>query len=383
MKSEMAPIFSRAERIALRAAVAMGVAVFAVGLVLEPSTAWRSLQFAAVYFVSVAVMAGGFLAIQALTFAVWPAVFRRVAESVLSCLPVGAVLMFVLFAGLGSVFPWAGGSESDPVLQSRSAWMNPAGLMLRTVLFLGLWIAFGEFLRRGAFLPASPDRPAPRSVRAVLFTLVLAITFSLFSIDWLMSVEPHWYSTLYPWYVMSSAFVGALAHLTLTVIVLRRRERLPEVNEQHLHDLGSYLFAFSLFWGYLAFSQYMLIWYANLPEEAVHYELRDGFWKGPEVVNLFVNLVLPFVLLSRAAKRSAKVLGAVCAVLVLGHGLDFLLLVMPAGGPLDGVGIAIAAGVALGVGALFILTLEHRLKQRPLVPEEDPRLRESMSHHAG
>lgn len=383
MKPSFEPVFSHAERIALRAGVAVGGVAFVTGLAIDAPTAWRSLHFAAVYFVSISVMAGGFLAIQTLTHAVWPAVLRRVAESMLTCLPIGAMLLVILFAGMRWIFPWTDTAHHDPILEAKAAWLNRTGVMLRTIVFLGIWIGLGEALRRGSFLPASPNRPAPRTIRAVLFTLVVAITFSLFSVDWLMSVEPHWYSTLYPWYVMSSAFAGMLAHLTLAALVLRARERLTQINESHLHDLGHYIFAFSLFWGYLAFSQYMLIWYANLPEEAAHYELRDGFWKAPEVVNALVNLALPFALLSRAAKRNAKVLGTICAALVIGHGLDFLLLTMPAGGPLEAAGVVICAAVALGVGALYLLTLENRLRQRPLVPEEDPRLPESMSHRAG
>jgi hypothetical protein len=221
--------------------------------------------------------------------------------------------------------------------------------------------------------------------RAAVFTLVFAPTFSLASVDWLMSVEPHWMSTLYPWYVFATAFTGGLAVLAGLVLLAAWRGKLPGLSAHHLHDLGKLVFAFSFFWGYLWFCQYMLIWYANIPEEVTHYLARTrGPWFAPFAVNPLVNLVVPFlVLLPAQMKRSVPVLAAASALVAAGHWLDVHLLVMPALFA-DGPALTLLdLGVAGGFAGAFLLAIHHRLESGPVVAREDPFLAESLAGHAG
>jgi hypothetical protein len=198
-----------------------------------------------------------------------------------------------------------------------------------------------------------------------------------------MSLDPHWASTIFAVYVFAGVLVSGLAALTLIVLLLRARGPLHDfVGAAHLHDLGKLLFAFSTFWAYIWFSQYLLIWYSNLPDEVTHYVRRTGNqWAPLFFLNLGLNWVVPFVvLLSRAAKRSPRVLGAVCLVILLGPWLDLYLLIMPeildapAFGPLEVV-------IPVGYAALFFYLTSRALGQASLIPLHDPYLEVSLSHH--
>lgn len=209
----------------------------------------------------------------------------------------------------------------------------------------------------------------------------MAATFTVVVIDWLMSLEPHWLSTLYPWYVFAGSLAGGTAVLTLFVLALASRGTLP-VNPHHLHDLGKYVFAFSCFWGYLWYSQYMLIWYSNLPEETSHYVLRlSPVWKPWFLANLFINCAAPFLLLLPAAwKKSRRLLALACIVVAFGHWMDVLLLVVPAvcpEGPLLGIA---EVGGGVGFAGLFVLVVDAALRRAPMVPLRDPYIIESLHH---
>ncbi|RME44596.1 MAG: quinol:cytochrome C oxidoreductase, partial [Deltaproteobacteria bacterium] len=195
--------------------------------------------------------------------------------------------------------------------------------------------------------------------------------------------EPHWYSTIFPWYVISSVFVSGVALLTLILLWMRRGGRFVEVNAHHLHDLGKYVFAFSFFWGYIWFSQFLLIWYTNIGEEAVYYatRMREG-WYPLFLLDVGVNFLLPFaILLPAKTKQNPTVLGGVSLLVLLGHWLDFYLLVMPAtmkGAPVFG---WIEVAIFLGVGALFLLFCDRGLRRAALLPSKDPLFAESVHHH--
>jgi hypothetical protein len=228
----------------------------------------------------------------------------------------------------------------------------------------------------------APARHQRLITHAAVFVVVFAVTFALGSVDWLMSLDPHWSSTVFAIYVFAGLLVSGLAALTLFAIVLRALGPLGGVVKRaHLHDLGKLLLAFSTFWAYIWLSQYLLIWYGNLPEEVTYYMRRtDAPWMRLFLLNLFVNWVVPFlVLLPRAAKRSARVLAAVCVVLLAGHWLDLYLVIMPEtwSGPMAG---PLEAMIPLGYAGLFFSIVARALTQAPLVPRHDPYLEESLRH---
>jgi len=218
-----------------------------------------------------------------------------------------------------------------------------------------------------------------------LFLIFFAYSYSFFSFDMIMSLEPHWFSTIFGIYTFSGLFVNILAVSTLTIILLKEQGYLAhEINENHYHDLGKLLFGFSTFWAYIWFSQYVLIWYANIPEETVYFYLREhNTWDWLFYANLFINWLIPFfALMTRESKRRSFILKRVCIVLIIGHWLDLYVMIAPPifkhahveNPMIDWIEI----GMALGFGALFILVLSRRLSKRKLIPANDLYLEEGI-----
>jgi hypothetical protein len=268
---------------------------------------------------------------------------------------------------------------------AKAAYLSTPYVFVRMALVLTIWVTLARAIRKTSLRQDEDPVPAhhQRLVRfSAFFVVGFALTFALGSVDWLMSLDPHWYSTIYAVYLFAGVLVSGLAALTLIVLMLRALGPLRDiVGPAHLHDLGKLLFAFSTFWAYIWFSQYLLIWYSNLPEEVTHYVRRTGDnWITLFFLNLGMNWVVPFVvLLPRAAKRHPQVLAAVCVVLLLGHWLDLYLLIMPeifdapAFGPLEVL-------IPLGYSALFAYLTSRALAEAPVVPLHDPYLEESLSH---
>jgi hypothetical protein len=300
-------------------------------------------------------------------------------------LPVVALLVLGLFFGRHALYPWAnpGALEHDPLPPGKAFYLSTPMVFARMVAVLAAWVLLARALRR-ASLRQDQDPTLDQHRRLIrysaAFVVVFAVSFSVASVDWLMSLDPHWYSTIYAVYLFAGLLLSGLAVLTLIVLVLRRMGPLAGVvNEEHLHDLGKLLFAFSTFWAYIWVSQYLLIWYGNLPEEVTHYLRRTrGPWSTLFFLNLIVNWAIPFlVLMPRAAKRHAGVLAGVCVLLLLGHWLDLYLLVMPErlGAPNLGV---LEVLVALGYAGLFFVLTSRALAEAPLLPRHDPYLQESL-----
>jgi hypothetical protein len=340
----------------LTGAALAGAAAFLGAVAFFPRRAWADLLLANFYFLGVSLFAAVFLAIQALTTAHWHESFRRIFSSMTSYIPVGAALTGVLLFGTRALYFWAGPqSGADVFVSRRSAYLNPAFFALRAAFYLAVWY----FSARAVVKPRVPHRKGPAAAFLVLF----ALTFTLASIDWLMTLQPHWASTIFPWYVFGGAFINGLAVTALFLVLLRRRGEFAAVTENQRHDLGKYVFAFSFFWGYLWFSQYMLIWYTDLPEEIKFFAVQlTPAWKNLFWSNVLINFAAPcLLLLTAAAKKNEKVLLAAGAFLVLGHWLDLYLLIMP---PVLGVQPQIGwpeIGIFVGVAALFLRRFEGSL----------------------
>ncbi len=385
--SEREGIFRPDQRTVLRLCIAAGLAAFAVGLWRAPHRAWAGLLLGNFYFLSLALAGAVFLAVQYAAGAGWFALLKRIPEAMTAYLPVGAGLVGLLgLCGLRDLYVWANPAtaSNDPILLAKAAFLNVPGYLLTAAVCLLLW----HFLIRGlvANSQAQDDNgdlayTAKNARLSCIFLVVFALTFSLVSMQWLMSLEPHWYSTIYPWYLFGGIFVNAVAVMTLLLLLLRHRGLLPEVRAGHLHDLGEYLFAFSALWAYLWFSQYLLIWYSNIPEETVHYAARFGpgwnilFWANP-----VVNFIVPFILLlEERSKKDERRLLAATLVLIAGHWLDLYLLVFPAILPRPLLGF-IELGMFLGLAAAFLLRFDQAFRRAPPIPSRDPFLGESLHH---
>ncbi len=285
-----------------------------------------------------------FIGLQHLTRSVWSVVMRRTAEVFVSpmwllgilFLP---VLLFVLMPHTFPVFPWADAEyvAHDALLSGKQPYLNTPFFIARAVAYFAIWIGFARYFVNTSL---AQDRghggiEASLGVRkwSAPFMLLFAVSATFASFDWLMSLDPHWFSTIFGVYVFSGMVLAAVAVITITTVKLRESGRLGAgvVTGDHLYSLGALLFAFSCFWAYIAFSQYMLIWYANIPEETPYmvHRLRGG-WLGVSVALALARFVVPFLLLlSRHAKTNPRIL-LIAAVLILGGQLlDLYWLIMP------------------------------------------------------
>ena len=349
---------------------------------------WADLLVDDVFFLSLALAGALFLAIQYLSRAGWWVAIRRVPEAMMACVPLAGGLILALYFGLPDLYPWArpAAVARDPLLAGKSGYLNPGGFAARAFLFVALWSLLAFLLRRASIAQdRAPDLAHHRRLvrLSAAFILVFAVSFSLASFEWLMSLDPHWYSTIFAVYTFAGLLLAGIAAITVAVVLLAGRGPLAGlVNASHLHDLGKLLFAFSIFWAYIWVSQYLLIWYSNIPEEVTFYAARlAGGFRLPFFLVLAMEWIVPFVvLMPRAAKRNPKVLLGVSALILGGHWLDLYLLVAPpvlAGMRLGLTEVLLAAGY----GAIFLFVAARALARAPLLPRNDPFFAESLRHH--
>ena len=363
----------------------IGVATLLAGVLITPQRTWANFLLVSFLLVCIGLAGTIFIALTNVIGAAWSVAFRRVPEAMTAALPLGAAGLFISFLFHASLYPWV--AEHDTLTGFRHLWLDYRFFLVRAVVYIAAWLWFSGAIVRNSRLQ-DVDGNADHSVRnsrlSAAFLVVFAITFWLASFDWIMSLEPEWSSTMFGIYNFAGMFLGGIAVMTLLVIWLERLGPLSGVvNEEHLHDLGKMLFAFSTFWMYIWFSQYMLIWYAHLPEETVYFAERlHGNWQPLFILNLFLNWVVPFVvLMNRPAKRSRSVLAKVALVVLLGRWLDLYLMIMP---PVDGrwprIGVWEIGTIAGGV-ALFLTVFARAFRRESAVPIRDPNLLESMHYH--
>jgi len=322
------------------------------------------------------------------TSASWSVVLRRIPEAMASTLPLAAVLSLAVLALIPTLYEWshADAVAADPLLQQKSVWLNPTFFAGRTVFCGLLWLLFGAILVSGPRRREASGNAGKRRVAASgIFLALFAISFSVLTFDWIMSLEPHWFSTMFAVYNFAGLFLGGMAVVTLFVIVLRRTGHLDGiVTENHLHDLGKLMFSFSTFWAYIWFCQYMLIWYANIPEETSHFVTRQAdSWNVVFLTNVCVNWAIPFfVLLPRGAKRRETTLLAIAILLIVGRWLDLYLMILP---PFLGeephLGIWEILPVVSALSFFALAFFRALGKASILPPRSDPYLEESLHLH--
>ena len=377
----------RKTEIILLFAAAAGIGSLLLGIFRSPERAWANVLLNNYYFLSLALAGIIWVAIQYVSNAGWGTAVRRIPESMTAFLPVGAVFMFPLYFGMHSLYEWTHESAvaGSALLQYKEIYLNVPFFFIRMVVFMVLWLWFTRAIIRNSQLQDSSGglELFRKNVRlSAAFLFLFSLTFILASFDWIMSLEPEWFSTMFPVYTFSGLFLNGIAAITLIVILLRRAGLLPMVNENHLNDLGRLLFAFSVFWGYIWFSQYALIWYANISEEAAYFVRRTGEgWNYLFYLPMILNWLIPFTaLVTRRAKRSERLLFRVCIVIMAGHWLDLYLMIMPVFEITPRFGLDEILSFA-GYSALFTLVLLGRLKRIRLVPVKDPYLEESLTLH--
>lgn len=376
--------------------VIIGFFVYGGGDEHQVARLWAALLHNSVYFLLVVNAAMFFICATTLAMGGWQMSFRRVTEAIsVAVIPVGIIALIILlalvFGHQHHLYHWLT-PEGDKILEGKSGFLNPTFFTIWTLLSIGLWIVLGMKMRSlSQELDARPldvqegkryvfKTTVWASLYIIWFALTVASTTPWL---WLMSIDAHWYSTMYSWYTFASSFVAGIALITLFVIYMKNRGYLELVNEEHLHDLGKFMFAFSIFWTYLWFSQFMLIWYANIPEETVYFKPRvQGVYKGIFWLNLIINFLAPLlILMRRNSKRNYTTMTFMAVFILFGHWLDFYQMVF-AGPFSDHVQLGLLDfGIAAGFIGIIMFTTGRELSKRSLFVKNHPFFKETIIHH--
>jgi hypothetical protein len=372
------------------ALIVLGLAAAVKGILVAPARAWSNILVDGFYVLSISVSGLFFITATRLANARWSAALRRIPEASALVLPVASLLMLpiMLFSSARqTLFPWSrpGAFNYTPALGSviggKAQYLAPSFVYPRVVIVLGGFVLFAWLFRRASLAQDRTPGGAIRfhqrlNVYSGMYLIFFVLGLSTLAFDWIASLDPSWFSTMFAVYVFAGTFVSGNALVALTSAHLKRGGLLHEsvgVGEAQLHDLGKMMFAFSIFWAYIWVSQYLLIWYGNIPEEVSHFVSRtNGTWVVLFGINVIINWVIPFLaLMSVGAKKDPRRLMLIAGVLLVGHWLDLYLLVVPAVSPEPHLGLYELL-IAGGYGGLFYLLFRWNLAGAPLVPLNDP-----------
>ncbi len=382
----------------------VGALLFALGVISNmgadygATRIWTTLMHNSYFFLGLGLAATFYVTAQTVGYSGWVILISRIPEAMGRVIPFFAVILLLVFVfGWRSIYEWAhiGIEETDELIAGKKPFLNGTFFFGATVVYLVLWSLLSWMFRKNSFendKDPGIHRYKRSKVIAMIFLFVFAISSSTALWHWFMSIDPHWFSTLYGWYCFISIFVAAIATTLLIVLTLRSQGYLKNITTDHLHDLGKWMFAFSVAWAYLWFSQFMLIWYGNIPEETLYFCERFEHYKILFFLNFMINFPLPFlVLMTARAKRNPNAIGFIAVMVIIGHWLDFYLLAMPGAiksahyfdhghqvlnlgfGPLE-------IGVPIMFAGAFIFIVFSTLAKHSLVPVNHPFLRQSVEH---
>lgn len=365
----------------------LGVVGLVVGFMTDPSRTWANILFSNYYFLSLAIGAAFFFSLQYITQSGWSAMFRRVPEAVMQFIPFAALIMLILYFGLHDIYHWSheDAVAHDKLLAHKAPFLNVPFFMIRILIYCIPWILLVRHLRK---LSLQEDQLGGLTnfekieFWSKVFIFVLALTFSMASFDWIMSIDAHWYSTIYAFKNFAAAFYHGTALVAMIVIILHKKGYYKELNTSHLLDFSRYMFGLSIIWGYLYFSQFALIWFGNIPEETAYYAMRwDNGWLIFFVLNFVLNWFIPFIgLLPQKLDRNINFVFFITIVLLFGLFTDIFEQVMPLITTTPKIGI-IEIGIFAGLAGLFIFVVIKALVKAPLIPKNHPYLDESIHHH--
>lgn len=365
----------------------IGLITFILGFAKNPERLWTSYLTAFFYFASLAAGAMFFIAINYAAKAGWSASIRRFAEAMTSFIPVMLISSFVLILGFKYLYVWADASKLPLLTGGKSLYLAPWFVTVRFVLFgLGLLVfrhlIVGNSIKQD--VTGSHELTHKNTAYSVGFIAFFAIFFTMFSFDLLMSLLPTWYSTIFGIYCFGGAIQATFAVLAIMIVWLKNSKWISGyVTEEHQHDIGKFLKGFTVFWAYIAFSQFMLIWYANIPEETEYYIMRSlNGWMSVSFALLIFRFIVPFlVLLPRGAKRSDSILVSISVLVLVMHYVDIYWMVYP--NFFDGVPQFSfwEIGIFIGFLGLFLMTMIKFFTKNNMVAINDPRLQEALNHH--
>ncbi|MFZ1699497.1 MAG: hypothetical protein WBO10_02845 [Pyrinomonadaceae bacterium] len=372
------------ERNILYGGLVIGVAGAIAGL-LYSERFWAAFLQNSFYFIAVALGGAVFVAINHVANSGWTTVVRRVPEAIMGYVPIGAISMLLLFFGRSAIYEWTGRtySHGGHELVFKNTYLSEGFFFTRMIVFLATWITLIFLMRRESLkqdLDGNVTHTNKNKTYSAIFLVVFGITFTFAVFDWIMSIEPMFYSTIYAFYHIAGVLLGGSATVTILVILLRRRGFLKEVGDRQMHALGILVFGFTTFWAYIWVCQYLLIYYANIPEETIHYVTRtstDG-WSNVFFLSLFLNWVIPFLMLiRRSVKSNENWMLAACGIILVGRWVDLYVLIFPTFFKTPMIGFVDIA-LPIGFAALFLLMFVKNLNIERLIPSKDPYLEESM-----
>lgn len=353
---------------------------------------WSAFYISTYLFFGIATTSLFFLSVQNVSQSGWSVVISRIIEAIMSFIPYGGVLIFVVIVSsllnLNHLFHWMENGITDPkkenfdlLISLKSDFLNKPFFFFRTIFYVIGFSFFSFYIKKKTkkLDNKSTKKNYWRMYKISVFAIVFFGFFSMaYAWDFIMSIDPHWYSTLLGWYLMTSHLTSAIACIILVSVFLKNSGYLPLFNDNHLHDLAKYLFGFSLLWTYLWFTQFMLYWYANIPEEVVYFLDRFRLYKLTFFTMLIPNFLIPlFVLLSSSIKRNTRLVSIVAIIVILGHWLDYFNAVMPGTvGPFWGIGLLEIGSFTFILG-LFIFIVTNKLSKINLEPKGNPLFDES------
>jgi hypothetical protein len=357
---------------------------------------WAAVYVACLFFMLISLGVLAFYAIQQVAQAGWSPVLFRVMQGITSYLLPGSILFFLLLLLSGfhfnHLFVWmnegvteVGHENYDKIIAGKSGYLNVPFWLIRAAIFLIGWNLYRYYSRKNCLAQdeASDSTFYKKNFKmSAAFLVFFIVTESIMSWDWIMSVDPHWFSTLFGWYVFASFFVSGITVISMVTLYLKSKGYLEHVNSSHIHDLSKFMFGISVFWTYLWFSQFMLIWYANIPEEVTYFLTRINDYTLPFWGAVAMNFIFPFlVLINTDFKRISWIIVMAGIVILAGHYIDFYNMIMPATvGDQWFIGVPEIAAILFFLG-LFIFVVFTALTKAPLLPKRNPLIEESKHFH--
>lgn len=357
---------------------------------------WSALYVACIFFMLISVGVLAFYAIQYAAQAGWSPILFRVMEGITSYLLPGSIIFFIVLVLSGMhmnhLFAWMGEGVTDPasehydkLIANKSGYLNVPAFLIRAAIYLVIWNLYRHFSRKNSIAQdASNDNSYHKKnfKLSATFLVLFLVTESMMSWDWIMSLDPHWYSTLFGWYVFASFFVSGITAIAMITIYLKSKGYLEQVNTSHIHDLAKFMFGISIFWTYLWFSQFMLIWYSDIPEEVTYFVTRIENYNLPFFGMLAMNFIFPLlILINTDFKRLSWIIVLAGTVILFGHYIDFFNMIMPATvGDQWFIGLTEIGAIAFFLG-LFIFVVFTALTKAPLIAKGNPLMEESKHFH--
>lgn len=378
-------VFSSKSKLRLAGLIGIGLLFTIYGFIADPDKTWANLLLNNFYFLSIALGAMFFIALQYVTESGWSVMFKRIPEAMAFYVLAAGAVAIILYFGMESLYEWArpGITETDKLIAHKSPYLNVPFFMVRLILVFTIWIVMLIIMRKHSFKENLSDSIAlfNKNKRiSMAFIFLFLISFSVAAIDWIMTIDSHWYSTIFGLRAIISALYYAIAVMVLLLFFLKGQGFFKEMNLSHNHEFGRYIFRLSIVWGYLWFVQYLIIWYANIPEATSYYVPRVSEpWSAMFYIELLINWTIPFlVMMSDDFARKKVVLITISILLLIGFYLKLYLQIMPGSIGPKSFGF-VDIGMFVGFAGIFLYIFFTFLGRTTLISANHPYLKESLT----